>query len=230
MATPGCTWCCCGTPSSPQGHCPHQGPVGGQGDPRVEAGTHSLPPSLGARGLLQPAGAHAPDLTTAQMIRMFWGGLSLAATPGSCTSTSGNIPISDSGRFHNPDFQTLGPTGTAALLSFLGGRKLSYNSAVSSLAKARGTACPDPTEPAPRLSGVTPGLGPLPSPARLWHIQSHHPDAIAVLTLAPESIKDSRKVQSSSWAWQHQKRCEEGGKDPKNTSPGLHRTLFRDSI
>lgn len=111
-----------GLPVSLQGHYPDHGPVGGSRGPLGGAGTQSLPPSVDARGLLHPWQAHAPGLTTAQMIRMFWGGLSFAATPGSCTSSSGSIPSSPSGRFHNPDLQTPGPAGTAALLSvgFLG--------------------------------------------------------------------------------------------------------------
>lgn len=98
-------------------------------------------------------------------------------------------------------------------LLFFGG----YNSTVCSLAK--GTACPDPTEQ-PRGCVGSPRAGSPP-----FTIQSHHPDAIAVLTLAPESIKHSGKVQSSGWAWQAAEEVRGGGTDPKNTSPGLQGPL-----
>lgn len=180
---------------------PRPGPRGGSRG-RHGGGWHSVTATLrGCRGLLHPGQAHAPDLTTAQMIRMFWGGLSFSATPGSCTSSSGSIPRSPSGRFRNADLQSPGPTGTAALLSvgFFGEGTRVTIPLFPAWPKPEAQLALTPLSSPTPLWGH-PGLSPLPLPA--GHIQSHHPDAIAVLTLAPESIKHSGKVQSSSWAWQ----------------------------
>lgn len=135
---PVCLWpllgAAVGLPVPPKVIAQTRAPWAVEGTPRCRlARSHCHP--LWEPGAASPGEAHAPDLTTAQMIRMFWGGLSLAATPGSCSSSSGSIPSSPSGTFHNPDLQTPCLTGTAALFAdgFFWRGKLPYNSAVSSL-------------------------------------------------------------------------------------------------
>lgn len=90
-----------GLPVCP-GRCPAQGPVGYQGGPRVEAGSRSPAPSVGQGAA--PAGAstcscfsHSPGDSDGL------GCSFLCCHAGNCTSSSGSIPSSLSGRLHNPD-------------------------------------------------------------------------------------------------------------------------------
>lgn len=96
--------------------------------------------------------------------------------------------------------QTSDPTGLAALLpvGFLWGGNWVTTALFPAWPKPEAQLATEQ----PHSCVGSPGLGPLSLPAGHWHIQSHHSDAIVVLTLAPESIKHLGKVQSSSWAWQ----------------------------
>lgn len=131
----------------PPGRCPAQGPVGYRGGPgwRLAAGHWHPPWEPGAA----PAGAstcswssHSPDN---------WEGLGWSfpcCHAGSCTSSSGSIPSSLSGRFHNPDPRSYKDCCSPLCCFF--GIFLEGEAGLQLhcfwFAKGRGTACPDPTE------------------------------------------------------------------------------------